>query len=156
MTPISNDFVSYTAYASPRTVYLANKSTIDAIGEGTVRLFTIISGVKHEVHLQHMLLVPSLANSLFSVKMVNQLGFSALFRPYGVLIENPNEAIIAESEEGGSLYDLRIVCQSVHMASIACTPDWLTLNVLHKHLGHPSISTLQQMIQKGLIKGANV
>jgi len=55
-----------------------------------------------------MLLVPSLANSLFSVKTVNCLGYSALFRPYGMFIENPDEVTIAESETGGSLYNLYI------------------------------------------------
>ena len=114
-----------------------------------------MDGGKHEVHLHNTLLIPTLSNSLFSVKTVNRLGFSALFRPYGVLIENPNQSIIAESEEGGNLYDLRIVCEPV-MASTAHLQDGITLDILHKRLGHPNLSTLQQMIRKGLVKGINV
>src|SRR5260370_17899460 len=110
MTPISNNYMSYIPYPSPRSVCLANKSTINAIGEGTVKIFTMVNHAKHEVHLQHMLLVPTLANSLFSVKTVNHLGYSALFRPYGVFIKNSNEITIAESEpqKGRRLYDLHI------------------------------------------------
>ena len=39
------------------------------------------------------------------------------------------------------------------MASTACIPAQITLNVLHKHLGHPSTSTLWRMIRKGLVEG---
>ena len=98
--------------------------------------------MKHEVHLHNMLLVPTLTNSLFSVKTVNHLGFSTLFRPYSILIENPSQSIIVESEEGGNLYDLCIMCDPV-MASTACLHDSITLDVLHKHLGHPNLTTLQ-------------
>src|SRR5260370_19311665 len=145
MTPISNNYVSYIPYPCTKSIWLADKSTIDAIGEGTVKIFTMVDHSKHEVHLQHMLLVPTLANSLFSVKTMNCLGYSALFRPYGVFIKNPNEITIAKSEpeKGGSLYDLCIVCNAVPVASTAHTPAWLTIDILHKHLGHPSSSTLQ-------------
>ncbi len=39
------------------------------------------------------------------------------------------------------------------MASTAHIPAQITLDVLHKHLGHPSTSTLWWMIQKGLVEG---
>src|SRR5260370_1819427 len=139
MTLISNDFITYHPYSSPQPVHLADKLTIDAIGEGTIRLYTVIDNMKHEVQLHHTLLVPSLTNSLFSIKTINCLGYSVLFRPYSVLIENPNETVITESEEGGSLYNLHIVCKSVHMASITHTTQ-VSLDILHKHLGHPSSS----------------
>ena len=106
MTPISDNFISYSAYPMPKAVYLANKSTIDAVGEGMVKLFTMVNGAKCEVCLHHTLLVPALTNSPFSIKTVNHLGFSVLFRPYGVLIKNLSQTIIAKSKEGGSLYNL--------------------------------------------------
>ena len=129
MTPISDNYISYTPYSSPQSMHLAGKSITDTIGEGTVRLFTMVEGVKHKIHLHHTLLIPTLANSLFSVKTVNWLGYSAIFRPYGVFIENPGEVIIAESEEGGNLYDLCILHDSF-MASTAHTHDRVTLTWL--------------------------
>ncbi len=68
MTLISDDYLSYTAYSSPQSVQLADKSSIDMIGDGTVKIVTIVNGVKHKILLQHTLLVPALANSLLSVK----------------------------------------------------------------------------------------
>src|SRR5260370_26639849 len=97
MTLISDDFISFTSYSMPQSIYLANKSIIDPIGEGTVKLFTTVDEKKCKVHLHNTLLIPTLSNSLFSVKTVNHLVFSTLFRPYGVLIENPNHSIIVES-----------------------------------------------------------
>src|SRR5260370_21598127 len=123
MTPISNNYVSYIPYPSPQSVCLADKSTIDAIGEGTVKIFTMVDHTKHEVHLQHMLLVPTLANSLFSIKTVNSLGYLVLFRPYGMFIKNLHEAmkVKSEPEKRGRLYDLHIICNSVPMACTAQT-----------------------------------
>ena len=82
MTPISDDYLSYAANSSPQSVQLADKSSIDVIGEGTVKIVTIVNGVKCEIHLQHTLLVPALANSLLSIKTLNCQGYSALFRPH--------------------------------------------------------------------------
>src|SRR5260370_26364813 len=106
MTLISDDYISYAPYSSPQSVHLANKTSIDVIGEGTVKLFTIVNSTKQEVQLQHTLLVPTIANSLFSVKAINCLGYSVLFRPYGVFIKNPNEVIISKSEDGEPLLSM--------------------------------------------------
>jgi len=46
MTPISDNYISYVPYSSPCPIHLANKSSIDAIREGTVKFFTIIDDVK--------------------------------------------------------------------------------------------------------------
>ena len=67
-----------------------------------------------------------------------------------MFIVNLKEVVIGESEKGGNLYDLHIIHSTAHM------PAWLTLDVLHKRLGHPGLTTLQRMIQKGLVKGIDV
>ena len=113
MTPILDDYLPYVPYSLPKSVHLVDKSVTHAIGEGMVRLFTMVKGVKCAIDLHHTLLVPSLANSLFSVKTINYLGYSALFRLYWVFIENPGEITIAKSKDGGILYDLHIMCGSI-------------------------------------------
>src|SRR5258708_8183659 len=86
---------------------------MDAIGEGTVKIVTIVNGVKCKIHLQHTLLVLALANSLLSIKTLNHQGYSALFRPHTMFIVNLKEVVLGESEKGGNLYDLHIVCSPV-------------------------------------------
>jgi len=71
MTPILDGYISYTHYSSPHSVHLADKSSIEALREGTVKIVTIIAGEKHDIHLQCTLHVPILANSLLSVKTLN-------------------------------------------------------------------------------------
>src|SRR5258707_13130750 len=98
--------------------------------------------------------VPVLANSLLSIKTLNHQGYSASFLPKVCSIYNPEGTIIAKSEQGGNLYSLHILHDPVPMASTAHIPAQMTLNLLHKHLGHPSASTLRRMIWKGLVEGA--
>ncbi len=71
MTPIPDGFLSYTCYPTPCSVHLADKSCIEALGEGTVKIVTIVDGVKCDMHLQSTLHIPVLANSLLSVKTLN-------------------------------------------------------------------------------------
>src|SRR5260221_6751009 len=46
MTLIQDGYCSYTHYPTPCSVHLANKSYIEALGEGTVKITTIVDGVK--------------------------------------------------------------------------------------------------------------
>ena len=152
MTPILDGYISYTHYSSPHSVHLANKSSIEALGEGTVKIVTIVAGEKHDIHLQRTLHVPVLANSLLSVKTLNRRGYSAFFLPKVCSIYNPKGVAIAKSEQGGSLFKLHTSpCDPHPMASTAHIPTQMTLDLLHKHLGHPSSATLQRMIWKGLV-----
>src|SRR5258708_5716834 len=125
------------------SVHLADKSCIEALGEGTMKIVTIVNGVKCNIHLQSTLHVPVLANSLLSVKTLNCQGYSVFFLPKVCSIYNPNGVVVAESEQGRSLYNLHILHDPIPMASTAHIPAQLTLNLLHKRLGHPSASTLQ-------------
>ena len=156
MTPIPDGFLSYTCYPTPCSVHLADKSCIEALGEGTVKIVTIVDGVKCDIHLQSTLHIPVLANSLLSVKTLNCWEYSAFFLPKVCSIYNPKGVVIAETKKGGSLYNLHILCNPVPMASTAHIPVQITLNLLHKCLGHPSATTLWWMIWKGLVGGVAV
>ena len=70
MTLILDGYISYTHY-SPCSVHLADKSSTEALREGTVRIVTIVTGEKHDIHLRCTLHVPILANLLLSVKSLN-------------------------------------------------------------------------------------
>ena len=68
---------------------------------------------------------------------------------------HPSWNVLARSIDGGSLYDLHTLREkpSTIMASIAQKPAHLSLNLIHRRLGHPSIGVLQKMIKGGLVKG---
>src|SRR5258708_16044499 len=94
MTPILDGYISYTHYSSPHSVHLANKSSIEALGEGTVKIVSIVTGDKHDIHLQCTLHVPVLANTLLSIKTLNRRGYSAFFLPKSSSISTPNRVLI--------------------------------------------------------------
>src|SRR5258708_15647904 len=108
MAPIYKNFSSHSAYPVPHPVVLADGSTIDSVGEGTVALTSIINGNKLHIVLQWVLHVFILKNS------------------------------------------------HIPMASTAHASGRVTLDLMHKHLGHPNYATLHRMINKGLVKGVIV
>ncbi len=92
------------------------------LGEGTVKIETIVSRLKWQVDLEHVLPVPVLSNSLLSIKMLTHRGHSAIFSSDNCSIANPKGTIIVKSQCGGNLYDLCITCSAPPMASTAVTP----------------------------------
>src|SRR5258708_14093740 len=79
MTPIFENFSSYSAYPVPHPVVLADNSMIDSVGEGSVALTSIINRKKLGVILQWVLHVPILKNSPLSVKATNRMRKKLVF-----------------------------------------------------------------------------
>ncbi len=79
MTPILNDYFSYTPFPIPHPIHLADKSTIHALGEGTLTICTIVEGIKHHIKVEQVLHVPALSNGLLSVNVLNNHGISVHF-----------------------------------------------------------------------------
>ena len=65
-------------------------------------------------------------------------------------------AVLAQSKGNGNLYGLHISRPTPPVASIAHSPARMTLDLIHKRLGHPSASTLNNMVKKGLVTGVTV
>jgi transposase InsO family protein len=152
MTPLLHYFTSYHPYPTPRQIHLADKSSIQTLGEGTIALTTIANSKHVRIELKGALHVPALTNSLLSVKTLTRRGHSAVFSRDKCCIQNASGKIIAESKGGGNLYDLRVHHTPYPTVSIAKSSRF-PLDLIHKRLGHPSPSTLRKMIKLGYIKG---
>ncbi len=156
MTPIYENFSSYSAYPVPHPVVLADGLTIDSVGEGTVALTSIINGNKLHIVLQWVVHVPILKNSLLSVKAANHMRKKLVFNDGSCFVVNkPSGQVIAKSIGGGNLFNLHLA-PHIPMTSTAHTSGRVTLDLMHKHLGHLNYATLCCMINKGLVKGVVV
>ena len=71
MTPVCSNYISYAPYTTPQIVQLANKSGINAIGEGTVMMLTVMDGMMCHIQVENVIHAPDLSNSLLSVKVLN-------------------------------------------------------------------------------------
>ncbi|KAF8334094.1 uncharacterized protein EI90DRAFT_2841981, partial [Cantharellus anzutake] len=100
---------SYQAYAEPHLIRLANKSSIEALGEGNVALSAVVDGKRIPIQLKSVLHVPALANSLLSVRTATRRGHAVNFSLDRCSILNPSGKIIAQSKGRGNLYDLHVV-----------------------------------------------
>ena len=99
----------------------------------------------------------ALANGLLSVKALNHRGISVNLDSGVCTIYNQKTGtVLAQSKGGGNPYNLHISCPEPALASIAHSPTCMTLDLIHKHLGHPSANTLKNMVKKGLVTGVMV
>ena len=133
MTPMHDSYISYSPYITLQTVQLANKFHINAVGEGTVLISTVVDGITCCIQVEDVIHAPELSNSLLSVKVLNRRGFEVLFKDGIGRIVNPSGDVLARSKDGGSLYDLHTLREKYNpvMASIAHKPAHLSLDLIH-------------------------
>ena len=123
MSPILDDFTSYTTFPMPHPIHLADKSTIDAIGEGMLMICPIVNGTVHHIKVEWVLHVPALANGLLSVRVLNCRGISMNLDSGVCTIYNcKNSTVLAQSKGNGNLYKLHISHPEPASASIAHSP----------------------------------
>ena len=153
-----DNYISYSTYATPQTMQLTNKSCIHTIGEGTVLIATLVDGRTCHIQVENVIHAPDLSNSLLSMKVLNQCGLEVQFKDGIGQVVNSNGDVLARSNDGGSLYNLHTlhVEPNTIMASIAQKSAHLSLDLIHWHLGHPSVGVLRKMLKKGLVKGVVV
>jgi Integrase core domain/Pol polyprotein, beta-barrel domain len=122
---------------------------IQAHGHGTIDLKVIAKGEKRVVHLSSALYVPDLRNSLLSIKTLNHCQFSIHFAGGQCLVKSASGKIIAKSTRGGNLFNLHL--QPHPVASLACSNTSLSLDLIHKCLGHINIDSLRCALCQGAL-----
>ena len=120
MSLILDNFTSYTTFPTPHPIHLANKSTIDAIGEGMLMICPIVNGTIHHIKVERVLHVPALVNGLLSVRVLNRQGISVnLDSGVCTIYNHKNSAVLAQSKGNGNLCELHISHPEPTSASIA-------------------------------------
>jgi hypothetical protein len=79
MTPYQLWFSDYETLQYPKAVNFGNDSTVNAVGIGSIILYTEIRKQTYEITLSNVLHIPDLHLMLLSVSHFMQAGLSTLF-----------------------------------------------------------------------------
>jgi Reverse transcriptase (RNA-dependent DNA polymerase)/gag-polypeptide of LTR copia-type/GAG-pre-integrase domain len=137
----------------PIPITAADKRTFQATGKGKL-LIHIPNGDKgiSKVHLLDALYSPSMGVTLVSVSKIAKAGSTVVFQGNYCRIYNQDKDRIGEIPERNGLYRVFMMNSEAHANSVD-VEDKLSVNELHRRLGHISQDRAKLLIEKGLVEG---
>lgn len=132
-------------------IKLADISKVVAIATGNIDFFTVVKGKRVSRTLTDVYYVPKLNQNLLSVSQLASKGFSVSFSGSKCEVLSSEGKSIVEGSKRGKLYVMEL--ESIfENAGIADGSEMDTV-LLHRRLGHLSISGINQLMKANMIDG---
>jgi hypothetical protein len=136
---------------SPVNIYLADSRVTQAVGRGRVRLEVQgEDGMPGGLTLKEVWYVPGLDNNLLSVRRATDNGVKVVFVRDVCEFRTDRNGIVALADKTQGVYFLRMVKARYDKAMAAST---VTPSVWHKRLGHTAPTTMDKLVEKGMVTG---
>jgi hypothetical protein len=140
----------------PVPISAADKRTFKATGRGKmiIHLPNGDHGPSRAV-LTNALYTPSMGVTLVSISRIAKAGFTVVFSGEFCRIYKANKERMGEIKERQGLYRV-YTSSSEDGANVAGTKEALTIDELHRRLGHVSYDRAKLLISKGLVEGVTL
>ena len=140
----------------PVPITAADKRTFQATAKGKM-LVHIPNGDKgnSRVYLLDALYSASMGVTLISISRIAKAGSTVVFQGNYCRIYNKVKERIGEIRERGGLYRVFMV-NSMEAANAVDTNNALSINELHRRLGHISQERAKLLVDKGLVEGVKL
>ena len=152
-SPDRSKFVNYEEFINSEPIRAADGRTFSALGKGDLKIYLPNGNQKPTpITLKNVLYSPHMAFTLISVSCVDRAGFSLFIKGGNCIIRSPTSKIIGTIPENRGLY--RIADTSAHTANVAVKQ--ISINELHRRMGHVNHEDLRQMVEKRMVTGINL
>lgn len=148
ISPYRDDFSTFQS-TPPKVLRAANKQGFSAIGKGELVLDLPNGATSSKLHLTEVLYSPEAGYTLVSIGRLDDAGFSTTFANGKCTIRDPGGTRVAEiprNERG--LYKMIREGEEANAVS-----EPLTLDMLHRRLGHIAPAAAQKLVRDGLVSG---
>ncbi|KAG9225295.1 hypothetical protein CCMSSC00406_0009851 [Pleurotus cornucopiae] len=139
----------------PHSITAANKQSFSAIGKGDMYVVLPNNGSFTRVLLRGVLFAPAMAMTLVSISRITKAGSSAVFKDDCCHLYDGNGKLLGSVPVKDGLYRV-FTPQSLGQDYAGKVAEVLTINELHRRLGHVSHTAARDMVKKGLIHGVEL
>jgi hypothetical protein len=156
MTPHRSWFDEYTPHSVP--VIVANGTVVQSAGIGTVHFTPVIAGVpSRDVVFHKVLHVPKLHNNLLAVlHLTSKKQFKVVIEGDVMQFMRDGQVVLTASVQAQLAYlDGYTNLTHTHTAHTASLLP-LTMDLLHRRLGHISFATLKQLLVSKAVTGLHL
>jgi len=139
----------------PNPITAADKRTFYATGKGDMYLEVPNGETSSKILLRDVLYSPTMGVTLVSIGRITSAGSSVLFHGDTCRIYDPSKILLAQIPKRGNLY--RNYTPRPEYAGFAKRKkETLTIDELHRRLGHVGHEYIRQMLRKGLVTGVEL
>jgi hypothetical protein len=150
ISPYKDDFVLLKD-VPPKPFRAANKQRFCATGEGELTIEMPNGAVPSQLHLSEVLYSPEVGYTLISVGKLDDLGFDIRFRDGACTIRAPDGTQVARvPKDSSGLYRVSHNEDSAHAVEV------ITVDQLHRRMGHIAPETASKMVRKGFVTGVKL
>lgn len=151
MSPYRDRMENYVSII-PKSITAADKRYFQAIGKGDLRI-KIPNGNNSNtsILLKDVLHCPDMGLTLVSIGKIAAAGYHTLFRGPWCRIYDTKNKLVGQLAARNGLY--RVDHDIAEMAAMGVAGEVLTLEDLHRRMGHIAPTAAQRMIDSGAIKG---
>lgn len=147
MTPFRHKMINYTSI-EPTSIKAANSRTFQAVGKGDMYVNVPCNGKSTRILLKDVLHAPSMSYTLISVSKITASGCAVVFRGHTCKIYNKANKLIGEIPKENGLYGTR-----VNLEHAATTIEQISVDDLHRRMGHISMQAARDLVEKNLVSG---
>ena len=139
----------------PRPITAADKRKFDAIGMGDMYVNVPNGDSESHVLLKDVLYAPSMGVTLVSISCIAAAGSTVIFSGGSCRIFNDSKRVLGRIEANQGLY--RVYTARAETAGYAGrVKELLTIDELHRRLGHVAHYAARMLVEKGLITGVEL
>ena len=157
-SPDRSKFLNYKEFSNHEPIRAADGRTFYALGKGNIQIILPNGSNKSmRITLKEVYYSPIMAFTLISVSCVDRAGFSLLIKGGICEIRTAVSIIIGRIPQTRGLYrvsDSKIPSRPTHSANVA--ERQISINELHRQMGHVNHKDLRRMVEKGMITGINL
>jgi hypothetical protein len=149
--PDHTKFITFEAIKA-QDICTADRSTISALGWGDIKVGLPLGNKYTTATPKNTLYTPKMVLTLISAHQITAAGFTIQFEndTCKTLSPTPKRKLITPIAQVNSLYAIPTTMEeSTHMAK-------LTINELHRALGHVAQGAVQYTVKQGLIEGVGL
>ena len=155
-SPERAKFLNYVEFANSEPIRAADGRTFSALGKGDLETYLPNGDQKPTLTtLKNVLYSPNMAFTLISVSCVDRAGYSLFIKGGYCTLRDQNSKIIGRIPEVRGLYRITdTISQPPHFANAAVRQ--ISINELHRRMGHVNHEDLRRMIEKGMVTGIDL
>lgn len=144
-------------------VSLANDSTVNVTGRGSISIKIDANGSQKIVNLNDTLLVPNLRTNLLSVGRICDHGMKVIFeQSQATIVEQDGRTVLKAARTNNGLYFIH--AETSESSGIGANANWShgtrtdrsAAELWHRKMGHLNYRDLERCCKENLVSGINI
>ena len=154
MSPYRDHFENYTSI-TPKPITAADKRFFQAVGKGDLRIKIPNGSSATTILLKDVLHCPDMGLTLVSIGKIAAAGYKVIFKGLACRIYDTKDKVVGQINARNGLYRIDHLA-TINLAMSGEAREVVTVEELHRRMGHIAPEAAKQMVSSGAVEGIEV